>query len=49
MDDLHLLPKFRDAISSVYVEHVWIDRHEKAIAVHDKPEWSRSRARSSRC
>lgn len=36
MDDLHLLPKFRDAISSVYVEHVWVDRHEKAIAVHDK-------------
>jgi CRISPR-associated protein Cas1 len=35
VDDLHLLPKFRDAISSLYVEHAKIDRHEKSIAIHD--------------
>ena len=36
MDDLHRLPKFRDSLSSLYVEHARIDRHEKSIAVHDK-------------
>ena len=33
MEDLHLLPQIRDRISSVYVEHARIDRHEKSIAV----------------
>src|SRR4051812_17297175 len=36
MDDLHALPKVRDSLSSLYVEHVRIDRHEKSIAMHDK-------------
>lgn len=35
MDDLHQLPKFRDALSFVYVEHGRIDQHEKSIAVYD--------------
>src|SRR5271154_6599591 len=35
MDNLHALPKVRDAISMLYVEHARIDRHEKSIAVHD--------------
>lgn len=33
--DLHLLPKFRDSLSFVYVEHARIDRHENAIAIYD--------------
>lgn len=33
--DLHLLPKFRDSLSFLYVEHVVIDKHENAIALHD--------------
>ena len=33
--DLHLLPKFRDSLSFLYVEHVSIDKHENAIALHD--------------
>ncbi|MCX6344364.1 MAG: type I-E CRISPR-associated endonuclease Cas1e [Armatimonadetes bacterium] len=33
--DLHLLPKFRDSLSFLYVEHVKIDKHEGAIALHD--------------
>jgi CRISP-associated protein Cas1 len=32
MDDLHVLPKFRDALSYLYLEHGRIDRHEKSIA-----------------
>lgn len=36
MDDLHLLPKFRDALSYVYLEHARIDRHEKSVAVWDE-------------
>jgi CRISPR-associated protein Cas1 len=36
MDDLHLLPKVRDALSYLYVEHARIDRHEKSIAVWDE-------------
>lgn len=36
MDDLHRLPKFRDSLSCLYLEHARIDRHEKSIAVHDK-------------
>jgi len=35
MEDLHILPKIRDSLSSMYVEHARIDRHEKSIAVHD--------------
>src|SRR5579862_6034569 len=35
MDNLQALPKVRDAISLLYVEHARIDRHEKSIAVHD--------------
>lgn len=33
--DLRLLPKFRDSLSFLYVEHARIDRHENAIAIHD--------------
>lgn len=33
--DLHLLPKFRDSLSFLYVEHARIDRHENAIAFYD--------------
>jgi CRISPR-associated protein Cas1 len=33
--DLHLLPKFRDSLSFLYVEHARIDRHENAIAFWD--------------
>ena len=36
MDDLHLLPKIRDGLSSMYVEHARIDRHEKSIAIWDQ-------------
>lgn len=35
IDDLHQLPKFRDALSFLYVEHVRVDQEEKAIALHD--------------
>jgi CRISPR-associated protein Cas1 len=35
MEDLHLLPKFRDNLSYLYVEHSRIDRHEKSVAVHN--------------
>ena len=35
MKDLHLLPKFRDSLSFLYAEHVVIDKHENAIALHD--------------
>jgi CRISPR-associated protein Cas1 len=35
MDDLHALPKVRDSLSYLYVEHARIDRHEKSIAVWD--------------
>jgi len=34
MRNLHELPKFGDKLSYLYVEHAVIDRHEKAIAVH---------------
>lgn len=33
--DLHLLPKFSDSLSFLYAEHVHIDKHENAIALHD--------------
>ena len=32
MDDLHMLPQIRDRVSSLYVEHARIDRHDKSIA-----------------
>ena len=35
MDDLHLLPKIRDGLSSLYVEHARIDRYEKSVAFWD--------------
>lgn len=33
--DLHLLPKIRDSVSYLYVEHCRIDQHELAVAIHD--------------
>jgi CRISP-associated protein Cas1 len=36
MDDLHSLPKVRDSLSYLYVEHASIDRHENSIALWDK-------------
>jgi CRISPR-associated protein Cas1 len=33
--DLHLLPKFRDGWSYLYVEHCRIDRDARAVAIHD--------------
>lgn len=33
--DLHELPKIRDRLSFLYVEHVRIDQEDKAIALHD--------------
>ena len=35
MDDLHELPKFRDALSFLYLEHVRIEQEEKSIACYD--------------
>jgi len=35
MDDLHQLPKFRDALSFLYLEHVRIEQDEKSIAFYD--------------
>jgi CRISPR-associated protein Cas1 len=35
LKDLHVLPKLRDSLSYLYVEHSKIDRDDKAIAVHD--------------
>ncbi|MBF0566507.1 MAG: type I-E CRISPR-associated endonuclease Cas1 [Nitrospirae bacterium] len=34
--DLHVLPKFSDGWSYLYVEHCRIDQEDKAIAIHDK-------------
>ncbi len=34
MQNLHLLPKFRDGWSYLYVEHCKVDRDDKAIIVH---------------
>ncbi len=36
LEDLHLLPKVRDMLSFVYVEHARIDQHERAIAIYDE-------------
>lgn len=35
MKDLHLLPKVRDSLSYLYVEHCKVDQEAKAIALHD--------------
>lgn len=35
MKDLHSLPKVRDSLSFLYVEHKKIDQEDKAIALHD--------------
>jgi CRISP-associated protein Cas1 len=35
VEDLHLLPKVRDALSYVYVEHARVDQHEKSVAYWD--------------
>ncbi|HLI51336.1 MAG TPA: type I-E CRISPR-associated endonuclease Cas1e [Thermomicrobiaceae bacterium] len=35
MHDLHVLPRVRDSLSYLYVEHCRIDQEAKAIAVHD--------------
>ena len=34
-DDLHQLPKFRDALSFLYLEHVRIEQDEKSVAFWD--------------
>lgn len=36
MKDLHSLPKVKDSLSYLYVEHCRIDQEDKAIALHDK-------------
>lgn len=36
MKDLHVLPKVRDSLSYLYVEHCRIDQEAKAIAIHDQ-------------
>ncbi len=33
--DLHVLPKFSDGWSYLYVEHCKVDQEDKAIAFHD--------------
>ena len=33
--DLRILPKVRDSLSYLYVEHCRIDQEAKAIALHD--------------
>jgi len=35
LKDLHLLPKFKDGCSYLYVEHCRIDRDARAVAIHD--------------
>ncbi len=35
MQDLHLLPKVRDSLSFLYIEHARIEQEAKAIAIHD--------------
>ncbi|MDA8345350.1 MAG: type I-E CRISPR-associated endonuclease Cas1e [Thermaerobacter sp.] len=36
MKDLHILPKVRDSLSYLYVEHCRVDREGKAIMFHDE-------------
>ncbi|MBM3947408.1 MAG: type I-E CRISPR-associated endonuclease Cas1, partial [SAR202 cluster bacterium] len=35
MDDLRLLPKFRDSLTYLYVEHCRVDREQSAILLHE--------------
>lgn len=35
MDNLRSLPKFRDGLTSLYLEHGRLDRHEHSVAFHD--------------
>src|SRR5436190_20123567 len=35
VQDLRQLPKFRDSLSYLYVEHCRVDKEEQSIAVHD--------------
>jgi CRISPR-associated protein Cas1 len=35
ISDLHVLPRFRDGWSHLYVEHCRVDRDQKAVAFHD--------------
>jgi CRISP-associated protein Cas1 len=35
VNDLHLLPKVRDSMSYLYVEHCKIDQDAKSVAIHD--------------
>lgn len=35
MDNLRSLPKFRDGLTTLYLEHGRLDRHEKSVAFHD--------------
>ncbi|NQT88773.1 CRISPR-associated endonuclease Cas1, partial [bacterium] len=34
MQDLHEIPKVRDSLTYLYAEHARVDRHQKAIALH---------------
>lgn len=34
--DLHLLPKIRDSLSYLYLEHGWVDQQDQSIAFHTK-------------
>ena len=36
IQDLHILPKFSDGWSYLYVDHCRVDKDAKAIAVHDE-------------
>lgn len=36
IEDLHQLPKYRDALSFVYIEHARVDQHERSIAIYDE-------------
>ncbi|MBN2054913.1 CRISPR-associated endonuclease Cas1, partial [bacterium] len=36
VNDLHVLPKFSDGWSYLYVEHCRVDQEAKAIAIHDE-------------
>ncbi|NQT51852.1 type I-E CRISPR-associated endonuclease Cas1 [bacterium] len=38
MQDLHELPKFRDGLSYLYVEHARVDQDAKAIALHTQED-----------
>lgn len=36
VQDLHVLPKFSDGWSYLYVEHCRVDQEARAIAIHDE-------------